>query len=80
MSWQGTFTSVLLIIKKAAKIIAEIIQESADSAIHDVLVYLTDNEYEIKKDNIPLAKEPFDSLMNYDYICRRETDSWPDEE
>jgi hypothetical protein len=60
-------------------LLAEIIQQSADSAIHDVLVYLTDNEYRIYKNEKPLPIEPFGTSLNYDFVCRREGDGWPDD-
>jgi len=60
-------------------LLAEIIQQSADNAIHDVLVYFSDNEYRIYKNKKPLPEEPFDTSLNYDFVCRLEGDEWPDE-
>ena len=60
-------------------LIADIIQGAADSAIHDVLVYLTDNEYRISKNKKLLPEEPFETSLHWDFVCRMEGDEWPDE-
>ncbi|WP_435163527.1 DUF6547 family protein [Paenibacillus glycanilyticus] len=64
------------------EVITMIAQSARDGGIHDVLVYLTDQinleGLEIVKNGVKLATEPFDSSMPYDWVCRREGDSWPD--
>ncbi|MEK4661450.1 DUF6547 family protein [Priestia sp. FSL H7-0729] len=66
------------------QLLAQIIQQSRDGGIHDVLVYLNDeinlNGMKITKNDIEIAKEPFDSEMYFDWVCRREGDPWPDSE
>jgi hypothetical protein len=70
--------------KEQKEVIALIAQSARDSGIHDVLVYLTDQinleGFEIAKNGIKIATEPFDSGMHYDWVCRREGDSWPDQD
>jgi hypothetical protein len=72
-----------LVLSPAQKeIIAELIQESRESAIHDVASFLEDKlssdgmRISWNSDEIPAS--PYAS-MHYDYICRRGGDSWPDE-
>lgn len=66
------------------QLLAQIIQQSRDGGIHDVLVYLNDeinlNGMKLIKNDIEIAKEPFDSEMYFDWVCRREGDPWPDSE
>lgn len=49
------------------QLLAQIIQQSRDGGIHDVLVYLNDeinlNGMKLIKNGIKIAKEPFDSEM-----------------
>ncbi|WP_227872271.1 DUF6547 family protein [Paenibacillus albus] len=65
------------------EIVALIAQSARDGGIHDVLVYLTDQinleGLEIVKNGIIMETEPFDSGMHYDWVCRREGDSWPNQ-
>nr|WP_285891325.1 DUF6547 family protein [Paenibacillus pasadenensis] len=69
--------------KEQKEVVALIAQSARDSGIHDVLVYLTDQinleGLEIAKNGIKMAAEPYDSGMHYDWVCRREGDSWPDQ-
>ena len=60
------------------ELVARIIQEAADSAVHDVLVRLHDDNYQLSKDGVNLAVEPFDTEPFYDYVCRRAGDDWPE--
>jgi len=66
------------------QLLAQIIQQSRDGGIHDVLVYLNDeinlNGMKLIKNDIEIAKEPFDSKMYFDWVCRREGAPWPDSE
>jgi hypothetical protein len=59
--------------------IAQLLQSARDSGIHDVLVYLTDNHYDIIHNDIKLAREPYGTENYYDFTCRVEGDSWPDQ-
>ncbi|QNK54695.1 DUF6547 family protein [Paenibacillus sp. PAMC21692] len=65
------------------EVVALIAQSARDGGIHDVLVYLTDQinleGLEIVKNDVKMATDPFDSGMHYDWVCRREGDSWPDQ-
>jgi hypothetical protein len=65
------------------EVIALIAQSACDGGIHDVLVYLTDQinleGLEIVKNDVKMETDPFDSGMHYDWVCRREGDSWPDQ-
>lgn len=61
-------------------LIADMIQEAADSAIHDALAYLGNDSFQIISDGTALPTEPFDNSMLYDYICRCEGMPWPNED
>ena len=60
-------------------LIADIVQKAADSAIHDVLVMMTDQDYHMSKGRTRLAVEPFDNTSFQDFVARREGWAWPDE-
>ena len=63
--------------------IAKMLQNARDSGIHDILVYLNEqmtlNEMRIVIDGTELPVEPFDTEMFYDWVARRDGDTWPDE-
>jgi hypothetical protein len=62
------------------ELIAHLLDEERVSAIHDVLSFLTWKEYRIlSRDSIELDFEPFGTENFYDFICRLDGDSWPDE-
>lgn len=64
------------------EVLSFIVQSARDGGIHDVLVYLTDQinveGLEMTKNGVKMATESFGSEMYYDWVCRREGDSWPD--
>jgi len=64
------------------EVFALIAQSARDGGIHDVLVYLTEQinleGFEIEKNGVKMATEPFGSEMYFDWVCRREGDEWPD--
>lgn len=64
------------------EVFALIAQSARDGGIHDVLVYLTDQinleGFEIAKNGVKMATEPFGSEMYFDWVCRREGDEWQD--
>ena len=64
-------------------VLADLLQQARDSGIHDVLAYLTDEitlrGLRLARNGQELAVEPFGSEMYYDWVCRREGDTWPDE-
>lgn len=65
------------------KIITDFIQQARVGGIHDVLAYLTDEIHcrglSISRNGQPLAVEPYGSEMYYDFICRLNSDKWPEE-
>ena len=66
------------------QVIAQLVQDGANGAIHDALVYLQEEtdlaELKISKDGVNIAVEPYGTTMYYDFVCRREGDEWPDGE
>lgn len=66
------------------EVFALVAQSSRDGGIHDVLVYLSEqinlNGMDISFGGVAMAKEPFDTELYYDWVCRREGDVWPDPE
>lgn len=63
------------------EIVAKIAQEARDGGIHDTLAYLDDelaNGLRLVNEGVELPISPFESL-HYDWVSRREGDSWPDE-
>ncbi|UFH60244.1 DUF6547 family protein [Sulfurovum mangrovi] len=64
------------------KVLAYMLNSAFDSGIHDVLAYFNEESMEglrICKNGTELPLEPFDTEMHYDFICRSESDQWPDE-
>ena len=63
-------------------ILSEIVQNARDGGIHDVLAYLNDEinlkGLSITKYGVDIAIEPFGTQLNYDWVCRREGDEWPE--
>ncbi|TNJ63780.1 hypothetical protein FE784_23970 [Paenibacillus hemerocallicola] len=43
--------------------------------IHQIL---STDGFEITKNGVKMATEPFGSEMYFDWVCRREGDEWPD--
>ena len=66
------------------QVMAEMIQQEHEGAIGSVLAYLTDKIYSeglrIYKNGVPLAIEPYDTEMYYDWVCRCHGSSWPEPE
>jgi hypothetical protein len=60
------------------QVIAGLLQQARGGGIHDVLVYLTDQNLRLVKDGVELAWEPFATEMYFDWVCRREGDDWPE--
>lgn len=63
-------------------VLAQMLQQARDGGIHDVLVYLTDEnkleELRLVKNGVELAVEPYGTEMYYDWVCRSEGDEWPE--
>jgi len=59
--------------------VMEVMKKTAMTAIHDVLVQLTDGEYSLVRDGVRLAERPFDGALYEDYVARLDGVSWPDE-
>jgi hypothetical protein len=62
--------------------IAKLIQETRESAIHDIASFLegqlSSDGMKISWNGEEIAASPYAS-MHYDYVCRLNGDSWPDE-
>ena len=64
------------------EVLAELLNSTYDSGIHDVLAYLNEEAEEglrLTSSGKDFPFEPFDTGMHYDFVCRSEGDSWPDE-
>ena len=61
--------------------LSQMLQQSRDGGIHDVLGYLNEQidmgilRLSINGNELP--HEPFGSELNYDWTCRKEGDDWP---
>ena len=53
------------------------LQDEHDAGVHETLTYL--EPYSLSRDGVPLAFEPFDTEMHYDFVARRDGATWPDE-
>ena len=66
------------------EILVRILEEARSSGIHDTLVYFNERMsiegLRFVEKGVEMAHEPFDTELYYDWVCRREGDSWPDEE
>jgi hypothetical protein len=64
-------------------IVAQLLQEARDSGMHDVLAYLNDEinlaGLRLVRNGQELPVEPYGTEMYYDWVSRREGDTWPDE-
>lgn len=60
-------------------VISEILQGAVDEAIHDLLLFLSDQRYRLVRDGVGLAREPFGRGMHADFVARRNGEHWPDE-
>ena len=65
------------------EILVSLLESARDGGIHDTLVRLNDRMniegLRFVENGIEMAHEPFDTDLYYDWVCRREGDSWPDE-
>jgi len=65
------------------EVVSQMLQDSRDSGIHDVLVYLNEqmllNGLRIVVDGTELPVEPFGTEMFYDWVARCDSGTWPDE-
>lgn len=60
--------------------IASVIRKIEVTAIHDVLVYMTDRGCMLSQAGISLPERPFDNTLYYDFVARDEGLPWPDSE
>ena len=78
----NTFIGDLTMQQK--KILANLLVDARRGGIHDTLVCLNDrmaiDGLRFVEDGVEMAHQPFDCTLYYDWTCRREGDSWPDEE
>ncbi len=61
------------------EVLAELLQRSRDSGIHDALVQL-DGYTLISPDGVSLPRKPFGYFMHYDWVLRREGEQWDEED
>ncbi len=59
-------------------VIAEIIQGAADTAIHDVLVFMSNQGYQLTRDGVELPHKPFSREAAKDFVARKQGEAWPD--
>jgi hypothetical protein len=60
--------------------VAKLVQEERQAAVGDVLAFLTWQHYQLSKDGIDLAFEPFGTENYYDFVCRLNGDAWPEDD
>jgi hypothetical protein len=60
-------------------LLADLIQRERYTTIGDMLGFLTWKKYRLSKGEVELATEPFYTENFYDFTCRMEGDTWPDE-
>lgn len=60
--------------------VAAAMKKVAESAIHDVLVQITDGEYSLQRGGVTLANRPFDTALYDDFIARSDGLPWPDQD
>ena len=59
-------------------LIAEILQHERTGGIHDALAYIQGNEIRLSNpEGESFTESPFDTDLNFDYICRLNDDPWP---
>lgn len=62
-------------------ILADMLQDAYDSGIHDTLAYIDEkiecDNLQLVEDGTEYVTDEFDS-MHFDFICRKEGDSWPE--
>ena len=60
--------------------IAELLEEERCNAVHDVLVRLNEfvdlNDLKLIFGDVEMAKEPYETEMYYDFICRYKNNEW----
>jgi hypothetical protein len=59
------------------EVVAQLVQQVRASAIHDVLVLITDRRYRLRRNGVELAFEPFGTESYYDFVARSAGDEWP---
>ena len=64
-------------------LLADFLDETHSSAIHDVLAMLEDEmcceDLRLVKDGIEIPRDPCGTELYYDWICRCEGDEWPEQ-
>jgi hypothetical protein len=65
------------------RVVADMLQDARDGGIHDTLVYLHDriciDGLRLVQNGVEHPVEPFDTSLYWDWVSRREGDTWPDE-
>ena len=62
------------------ELVAHLLDNERVAAIHDILAFLTWQEYRVtSKGGVELDFEPFGTENFYDFISRMAEDTWPDE-
>ena len=62
------------------ELVLSVIKKVAETAVHDVLVQITDKGYCLKRGEVTLADRPFEMALYDDFIARVDGLPWPDEE
>lgn len=60
-------------------VIADLLDLSRSSGIHDTLSLIESGEYQLSHRGIKLAHQPFGTELFFDFIARKEGDPWPDQ-
>lgn len=65
--------------EKQRDLVAELLDDSRSSGIHDFFVFLDSGGYQLETEGIRIPQNPFGTELCFDYISRKEGDPWPDE-
>ena len=60
------------------EMIADLLDQAKSGGIHDTLAFLESGGYELARERVKLAHQPFGTEMFFDFVSRREGDPWPE--
>ena len=78
---QAKYNSLLSDLSQEQRdLIADLLQQAREGGMHDFLVFLTDKKYQLSRNGIKLAWEPFGTPAFYDFVARLAGDQWPNDD
>lgn len=61
-------------------VLADLLEKERANTVHGVLAFMTWRKYHLSQEGVELDEEPFGTENFYDFVCRLDGDSWPDED